>query len=175
MKTSIKLMAAAVTAVAVLFGTNVKAQSKDSSPWRLGIGLEGGIPTGNANNISSFELGGTARLQYGADKGLAYTLTSGYYNMFGKTIPGTSTKYQSLGIVPLKAGIKAYFAEKIYFGAEVGAAFETVSGGSTKLDLAPGLGYSDKSWDFGVRYENFSGQGNNYGLVGLRLAYGFGL
>ncbi|MDB5145542.1 MAG: hypothetical protein JWQ66_4255, partial [Mucilaginibacter sp.] len=41
--------------------------------------------------------------------------------------------------------------------------------------LSPGLGYASKSWEVSARYENFSGQGNNYGLVGLRIAYGFGL
>ena len=170
MKTTIKLMAAAVTAVAVLFGTNVKAQTKSSSPWRLGIGVEGLLPTGNLNKGSNIGLGGTARLQYGADKGLAYTLTSGYYNFFPKISGGSSG-----GVVPVKLGIKAYFADSFYFGAEAGAAFETNSGGSTKLDLSPGLGYSTKSWDIGARYENFSGQNNNYGLIGLRIAYGFGL
>ena len=41
--------------------------------------------------------------------------------------------------------------------------------------MAPGLGWANQKWDVGVRYEDFSGQGNNYGLVGLRLAYGFEL
>jgi len=176
MKNSTKLVATAIAAVAILFGTtNVKAQTKDENPWRLGIGAEAFVPTGNLNTISSFGIGGTLRLQYGADKGLAYTLTSGYYDALGKTVPNTSLKYNSFGIVPLKAGIKAYFADNIYFGAEAGAGFETATGGSTKLLLSPGLGYSSKSWDVGARYENFSGQGTSYGLVGLRVAYGFGL
>jgi len=173
MKNSTKLVAIAIAAVATFFGTNVKAQ--DSSPWRLGIGVEAGAPTGNAHDVSNFSLGGTARLQYGADKGLAWTLTSGYYNMFLKApykdIPGA----QDLGIVPVKLGIKAYFAPSFYFGAEAGAGFETNTGGNTKLILSPGLGWSSTSWDVGARYENFSGQGNNYGLAGLRVAYGFGL
>jgi hypothetical protein len=176
MKKLTTLAAAALTGVALLIGNNVKAQMKstDPSPWRLGIGLEAGAPTGNAHTGSNFELGGTARLQYGADKGLAWTLTSGYYNFFGKNIaPGVSTS--SAGIVPVKAGLKAYFADNIYFGAEAGAGFETVSGGNTKLILSPGLGWSTKTLDIGARYENFSGQGNNYGLVGLRIAYGFAL
>jgi len=173
MKTTIKLMASAIAAVAVLFATNVKAQ--DAKPWRLGIGLEAGAPTGNAHDVSNFELGGTARLQYGADKGLAWTLTSGYYNMFLKSpykdLPGA----QDIGIVPVKLGLKAYFTDNFYFGAEAGAGFETNSGGDTKLILSPGLGWSSPKWDVGVRYENFSGQSNDYGLVGARIAYGFGL
>ncbi|MES2276887.1 MAG: hypothetical protein V4592_12745 [Bacteroidota bacterium] len=175
MKKSTKLMATAIAAAAIFIGTNVKAQTTESNPWRFGIGVEAGAPTGNAHNVSNFELGGTARLQYGADKGLAYTLTSGYYNMFGKEIGNTGVKYPAVGVVPVKLGIKAFLADRVYFGAEAGAGFETNSGGNTKLIVSPGLGYASKSVDVGVRYENFSGQGSNYGLVGLRVAYGFGL
>jgi hypothetical protein len=179
MKKVSKLSAAALTVIALFFISNVKAQTTTPpapDPWRLGIGIEAGIPTGNANNISNFELGGTVRLQYDASSNFAYTLTSGYYNMFGKDIPGESgVTYQSLGIVPLKVGVKVFFASNIYFGAEAGAGFETISGGNTKLILSPTLGFANKTWDVGVRYENFSGQGNSYGLVGLRVAYAFKL
>lgn len=180
MKKSSKLMTVALSAAALFFAANVHAQSTTSAAsdnrFRLGIGLEAGAPTGNAHTVSNFELGGTARLQYDADKNLAFTLTSGYYNMFGKEIPTVpGVKYPSIGIVPLKAGIKAFFADNLYFGAEAGAGFETASGGDTKFIVAPTLGFANKSWDVGVRYENFSGQNNNYGLVGLRLAYAFGL
>jgi hypothetical protein len=183
MKNMIKLIATAVSAAAIFFATNVNAQTTTTAPnpWRLGIGLEAGIPTGNANNISNFELGGTARLQYDASDHFAWTLTSGYYNMFGKDVIVTdgstsiSTKAPSLGIVPVKLGIKAFFAPQFYFGAEAGAGFETISEGNTKLILSPALGFANKTWDVGVRYENFSGQGNSYGLAGLRVAYAFSL
>lgn len=176
MKTLSKFVAAAFTASALfLTTTTVKAQTTPANAFRFGIGLETGIPTGNAHDISNFELGGTARLQYGVSNNFAVTLTSGYYNMFGKDIPGTDLKYQSLGIVPLKVGFKAFFAPTWYFGAEAGAGFETVSNGDTKLIVSPALGYANKTWDVGLRYENFSGQDNSYGLVGLRIAYGFPL
>src|SRR5260370_15565756 len=185
MKNRTKFMAIAIAALGIFHTTNVKAQRTTSTPppsaWRLGIGLEAGAPTGNAHDFSNFELGGTARLQYDASKSFAITLTSGYYNMFGKNVsvvtPGgvVTAKASDLGIVPVKAGIKAFLAPSFYFGAEAGAGFETISGGSTKLILSPGIGYASKSWDVDLRYENFSGQSNNYGLVGLRIAYGFAL
>ena len=175
MKTISKLLALVLCVSALFFTSKVKAQSTPADPWRLGIGVELGAPTGNAHDISNFELGGTARLQYDASGNFAYTLTSGYYNMSGKTIPGTNLTYSSLGIVPLKFGIKAFFAQNLYFGAEAGAGFETNAGGSTKLILSPALGFANQTWDVGVRYENFSGQSNNYGLVGLRVAYAFKL
>jgi len=187
MKRSTKLIAAACTAVAIFLGSNVKAQIITPNKLRFGVGVEGGVPTGAAHDLSNAYLGGTARLQYGLSNHLAVTLTSGYYNFFGKDDgTGTGTKYQSLGMVPIKAGLKAFFTSNLYFGAEVGAGIETktflpqtvsqtVAEKDTKLILSPGVGYATKHWDVGVRYENFSGQSNNYGLVGLRLAYGFGL
>ncbi|SDF03333.1 hypothetical protein SAMN05216464_11210 [Mucilaginibacter pineti] len=190
MKTMTKMIAGAFTAAAIFIGTNVNAQTTPANTIRFGVGLEVGAPTGNAHDVSNFELGGTARLQYGVSNDLALTLTSGYYNFFGKTVSssvttptGTSTvsfKGRSLGMIPVKAGIKAFVGSGFYFSGEVGAGFEVhpiVEGGQkdTKLILSPGVGYATKSWDVGVRYENYSGQSNNYGLVGLRLAYGFGL
>ncbi|MGF7072117.1 hypothetical protein [Mucilaginibacter sp. R-33] len=183
MKTMTKMIASAFTAVAIFIGTNVKAQTTPANALRFGIGLETGIPVGNnISDFSNFELGGTARLQYGVSNNLALTLTSGYYNFFGKdyTIDGLTHSARDLGLVPLKAGIKAFFAENVYFGAEVGAGFETKerfpgAEKQTKLILSPAIGWANKTWDVGVRYENFSGQSNNYGLVGLRVAYGFGL
>ncbi len=176
MKNLKKLAAAAITGVALLIGSNVQAQTTPSSAFRFGIGLEAGVPTGNASNVSNFSLGGTARLQYGVTNDLALTLTSGYYNMFGKQLPAPLTgRYGDVGIVPLKAGIKAFFSPSLYFGAEVGAGFETNAGGSTKFIASPGIGWANKSWDVSARYENFSGQSNNYGLAALRVAYGFEL
>ncbi|WP_214070530.1 hypothetical protein [Mucilaginibacter sp. dw_454] len=186
MKNLTKLAAAALTGVALFIGTNVHAQTITPDKFRFGVGVEGGAVTGYAHNFSNVELGGTARLQYGLDKNLAITLTSGYYNFFGKNDPTTDTKYQSLGMVPIKLGIKAFFTDNLYFGAEAGAGIETktflpqgidekFANKDTKLILSPAVGYASKHWDVGVRYENYSGQSTNYGLVGLRLAYGFGL
>lgn len=177
MKKATNYLASALVAAAILIGSNAKAQTTDKSAWRLGIGVEAGIPTGNnITQYSNFELGGTARLQYGLSNKVALTLTSGYYNFFGKEVTSTTnTRYQSIGIVPAKVGIKAFFLPNIYVGGEVGAGFETRSGAETKLLLSPALGWANQHWDVGVRYENFSGQSNDFGVVGLRLAYGFGL
>jgi hypothetical protein len=190
MKNKIKFLAIALTAITIFFTTQVKAQTPVPSKWRFGIGVEGGIPTGDASNFSNFELGGTARLQYGFSKNLALTLTSGYYNFFGKTyesaITGpTSTttvtvQGRSLGVIPAKAGLKWFFTDNLYLQGEAGAGFQvhpTVDGGptDTKLILSPGIGWANKHWDVGARYENFSGQSSNYGVAALRLAYGFGL
>src|ERR1700712_3684780 len=111
MKKGTKLMAIAIAALAIFFTTNVKAQTVDKSAWRLGIGIEGGLPTGDIHTGYGWDLGGTARLQYGIDKNVALMLTSGYYNFFGKTVTGNiidpntgvvtvgTQKYPNFGIV----------------------------------------------------------------------------
>lgn len=180
MKKLTKLAAAALTGVALFIGTNVKAQTTPASKLRFGIGLEAGAPTGSIHNGlggSNFELGGTARLQYGTSDRLALMLTSGYYNFFGKSydLGGLHYDGSSAGLVPVKAGLKAFFSNNLYFSAEAGAGFEMDGAKNTKLILSPGLGWANQKWDIGVRYEDFSGQSTNYGLVGLRLAYGFAL
>jgi hypothetical protein len=198
MKNLSKVIAVAGIAVASLFTSNVvKAQSTTpANAWRFGIGVEGMVPTSGAlKNISNAGLGGTARLQYGIGSAVALTLTSGYYNYFGKENTATYTSGTSVtkvtnkavdfGMVPVKAGIKAYIGSGFYVAGEVGAGFETkdayrgVTGDynkkATKLIVAPGIGYSWTNVDLGVRYENFSGNNNNYGMVAARLAYGFKL
>jgi hypothetical protein len=186
MKKTTQLLASVATAAAIFFATSVKAQTITPDKFRFGVGVEGGLVTGSAHDFSNAEIGGTARLQYGLSNNLALTLTSGYYNFFGKNEPGTDLKYQSLGMVPIKLGIKYFYTSNLYLGAEVGAGIETktflpqgidenYANTDTKLILSPALGYANKHWDVGVRYENYSGQSNNYGLVALRLAYGFGL
>jgi hypothetical protein len=182
MKKVTNLLASAAVAVAILFGTSANAQttttpskSADASPWRLGFGIEGGIPTGDIHDASKLELGGSARLQYGLSDAFDLTLTSGYTDLFIKDAYRLPGDPKGLGIVPVKVGIKAFFAQNIYFGAEAGAGFETNYGSNTKLLLSPALGWANQHWDVGVNYTNYSGQSDSYGTIGLRLAYGFGL
>jgi len=180
-----KLTATALTIGALLFGNTVKAQMMNTpNPWRFGIGVEGGIPTGELRNLSNYEIGGTARLQYDVSGSFAVTATSGYYDIIAKnSTVGTTTignatyatTPHSFGMIPVKFGVKAFFANSLYVSGETGVGFETEYSTNTKLILSPGIGWASKSVDVGVRYENFYGQNSNYGLFGLRIAYGFGL
>lgn len=183
MKRTTKFFAVAAIAVATLFGSKVKAQTTTpANKWRFGIGVEGAVTTGSLNNYSNLALGGTARLQYGLTNHVALMLTSGYYNAFGTTVPYTdgTYKYASLGIVPIKVGAKVYMGKFLYVSGEVGAALEVKDNyydqaKHAKLLLAPGLGYSLKNIDFSVHYDSMGSYDNNYGLVALRIAYGFSL
>ena len=186
MKRTLNFVVAAVIMATIFLSPSVKAQSIIPAKLRFGIGVDGGLVTGDAHDYSKLMLGGDARLQYGITNNFAVTLTSGYYNFFGRSYDPQGDKAQSLGMVPIKAGVKSFVSKNIYVAGEVGIGIETktflpqdipqnVVNKDNKLILSPGIGYASKSWDVGVRYENFSGQDFNYGIVALRVAYGFGI
>ncbi len=189
LKTTKNWIAAAAAMIVLIAGSQVRAQSiykkktsKDSkNVFRMGLGLEGGYPT---KNFSKFELGGTARLQYDLASNLSLTLTSGFYHFFAKNgypqvINTNNVNFyfnDGLNMIPVKVGVKSFFAPNFYLSAEAGAGFELNHAKETKLILSPGIGFASNSGvDLGLRYENFSGNNSNYGIIGLRVAYGFKL
>jgi hypothetical protein len=177
MKSLSKLILPAIAVV--LLYANAKAQTTPVNKFNLNLGIETGLPTSNQSNYSAFVLGGTIRLQYGITNNLAATFTTGGYHFFSQKIPGTNVRYANFGVGPIKAGLKEFFIPNFYIGAEAGIGREVTEqgfvGGQTKLLISPALGYANKRWDLGVHYDSLSGDQNNYGLVALRLAYGFGL
>ncbi|MGN6177817.1 MAG: hypothetical protein ACTHNW_01470 [Mucilaginibacter sp.] len=177
MKNKFKLITCAALMLAGIVTGKANAQTAVPGQLQGSIGLEISDPTGTARIGSHFSLGGTARLQYGLSNNIAITATSGAYHFFTVIIPGTNKRYNSYGVIPIKAGIKAFFAPHVYLGAEAGVGIEaTDSGfGPDRLLLSPAMGYATQNWDFALHYENFSSNGDHYGLVALRLAYAFKL
>ena len=182
MKNITKLITVTAFIAAIFCSANLQAQSVPLGEIRFDVGLEGGAPAYNARTLSSVMGGATGRFQMGLGDNLTVIASSGYYNFFDKTstVNGTSVKEPGLGIVPVKAGLKGYLGGGIYLTGEFGSGFETSKDLGTgskdiKTILAAGLGYASKSLDYGVRYESFTGQSFNYGLIALRVAYGFKL
>jgi hypothetical protein len=162
-----------VAAVAMLIATeNVNAQTKetsdDSKAVRLGVGFNAGIPT---DNIFSVVLGGDLRLQKDFSSNLSGTLSAGYTSFSFKDISGVN-----IGYIPVKVGVKVFPVENFYISGEIGAGFGTKKGQGTSLVYAPGIGIGfNNGIDLGLRYEDFTQNGLNFGQVALRVAYGFNL
>jgi hypothetical protein len=176
-----KFLAIYLTALALFIGGVSNAQSIQKSKLRFGIGVDGLLPVGDLRNTANFGLGLTPRLQYGVADNVALTFTSGLYHFFMKDFyvtDGAQTyKYQNdLDLIPVKAGIKAFVSSNIYIGAEAGIGFQVDNGGgNSKFLSSGGIGYASKKWDVGARYESFGANGYRNGVIGLRVAYGFGL
>jgi hypothetical protein len=179
MKKVSKLIAAAFTIAALFLTTSVKAQTTPANKFVLSLGVEAGLPTGVASMYNTAIVGGNIRVQYGITNSLAVTFATGGDHFFTDYIPGTHTRYSSFGVGPIKGGVKEFFIPNFYVDVEGGIGREVTQqgfvGGQTKLLISPGVGYANKKWDFGIVYESLTGMNDNYGFVGPRIAYGFGL
>lgn len=173
----------ALSLIAAIFLCNkANAQSSDSK-LRLDIGVEGLLPVGSFTNTANFGLAVTPRLQYNVNSKFALTFTSGIYHFFEKKqvfiyekLSAISYSGSSLDIIPVKAGLKYFVLPHIYASGEAGAGFEVENGGGpVYLLLSPSVGYSKKNWDVGLRYEDLHGSNGSVGVLGLRVAYSFGL
>lgn len=176
MKTTTKFIATAAAAVALLFTTNVNAQTP-----KLGIGINAGLPTTDQYN---FTLGADARLQFDVSKQISIPVTVGYTHFFSKDY--SPEIKQDYGYIPVKAGVKVFLNETgsgLYALGELGAAFGVTDQAKTGFLYSPAVGYSwSNGLDLGIKYEGISSARKatpvyekNVSHVALRLAYGFKL
>ncbi|AYN02949.1 MULTISPECIES: hypothetical protein [unclassified Flavobacterium] len=171
MKKTINLKMLLIAVFAIIYTSATAQQSteikKYDQGFRLGFGLNGGIPT---NKVYSWSLGGDVRLQYDLSMKTSLTLTTGFTNLFVN-----KQDLKDIGFIPAKAGFKAFIWEdQFYVLGEVGAGFAVTNGyNDTTFLWAPGIGYANKYVDISVRYEDYTKFNTNQ--VALRLAYGFKL
>ena len=146
---------------------DIKADKNYDQGFRLGFGLNGGVPTND--DVYNYALGADVRLQYDLSKRYSVVLTSGFTNLF------INNGVKDLGFIPVKAGFKAFVWEnQFYVLGEVGGAIACTN--SYKQDSylwAPGVGYASKYVDVSLRYEAYTEYDTNQ--IALRLAYGFKL
>lgn len=158
-------------AIITLLSYTMNAQKTDAKDYdqgfRLGFGLNAGVPTDE--DVYNYALGVDARLQYDLSKKTSLILTTGFTNLF------ISNDRKDLGIIPVKAGFKAFvWEDQFYVLGEVGGAFAVTNGVNQHTYLyAPGIGYATKYIDVSVRYEGYTEYDTNQ--IALRLAYGFNL
>jgi len=144
------------------------AQSKDG---KFSVGVEAGLPVGSTSNAYNFVIGGSLKYDLPIATSTNFTISAGYSSFQGKTIAGF--KFPAAGFIPVKAGIKYFFAPEFYGEAQLGAAFGTKSGSGTAFAYSPGIGYKFSDVvDLGVRYEGWSNNGT-VSQIAARLGFSF--
>ncbi len=169
MKITEKIKVLFVFTIALLFANNSQAQETENfdQRFRLGIGLNGGLPTNN--DTYDWSLGGDVRLQYDLSKKTSVTLTTGFTNLF------INQDVKDLGFIPIKAGFKAFvWEDQFYILGEVGGGIAVTNGYDKNTYIwAPGIGYVNKAIDISLRYEAYTEYDTDQ--IALRVAYGFKL
>ncbi len=158
------------TLVIATLGLTAVAQDSKSAgkTFKPSIGLEAGLPIGDAGDFSSFVVGASLQGEYMAAETVGLTLNAGYLNFSGKDGAG------STGLIPVLAGAKFYFAEKFFGHAQAGLSFSTETGGGSAFTYAPGLGYqASEKFDITLKYQASTKNSFTTAFIGLRAAYNF--
>lgn len=194
MTISRKVTTGILAAAAFIFTATTQAQETTNAAtnydqgFRLGVGLNAGYST---NDPYKLALGADVRGQYDLSKRYSLTLTTGYTNLFQSKADGFpgQTEGKDLGLIPAKAGFKAFiWDDQFYVMGEAGAAFAVSNVDNTRdkssLLLSPSIGYATKYIDVSLNYTHYNHLdrinnngtvGRGVGQVGVRLAYGFKL
>ncbi len=175
-----KILLVAVFAVVAF---SASAQSEGKGRTRFSVGLEAGLPVGDAGDVFSLGIGGAAKAEIPVSSKAFATISAGYTSLSYESEVKDAFKAFGIdakpqGFVPLKAGLKYFFGKNFYGAGELGAAIGTEKGVGTSLAWAPGIGISypvsDKNdIDAGVRYESWSKDGGSIDQIGFHIALKF--
>lgn len=162
-----KLSMALVLAMGILV-VNISAKAQDS-PLRFGIGVNTGVTLKDPNR---FVLGIDGRLQKSFGNSVSGILTAGYSHFFKKDA------IESVGIIPVKVGLKVFPVKNVYVAGELGAGFGTKDNMGTSLIYSPSVGLAFGSgFDISLKYEGYAHKNYDgyFNQLALRFAYGFKL
>jgi len=162
-------------ALAIIAGTafTTFAQTKSGDSGKFSIGVEAGLPVGDAHQVFKSVFGGSLKYELPIAPSTWFTVSAGYNSFQVKKELKDAGLDGSYGAIPVKVGIKYYLEQGFFAEGQVGAAFGTKSGSSTAFAYSPGIGYTfDGGFEAGVRYEGWSKNGTT-SQIGLRLAYRF--
>ncbi len=149
-----------------LKGIKYKDISSKNS-W-LKIGLNAGVPMGDADDLSSFALGLNLKGQYLVTPNFGIGLTTGYDHFFGKD------GVDDFGIIPAAAFARYYFKPKgLFLGVDFGYGFLTnVDNNDGGLYLNPQIGYHNRDWNFYSYYQNtFAENDFDIRVLGIGTTY----
>lgn len=134
----------------------------------LKAGLTAGIPVGDTDDFTSFNLGVDLRGQHMVTPNFAIGLASGYTHFFAEE------GLDDFGVIPAAGFLRYYFQPSgLFFGSDVGYGFITgdnnLEGG---LYINPQIGYHNYDWNFYAFYQNtFAENDIDLQSVGLGVTY----
>jgi hypothetical protein len=201
MKTTRKIGVVTALLVALSLGTVMTSKAQDATPpttsaassssdnkeFRLSVGPDFLLPTGNFNTGYSWAFGGSVEADIPIISNLYGVVNLGYSDAYVRSgeFPG-----RNLQMIPVKAGFKYFFVDNLIYVQ--GTAGATILGNKSDAGADKGAGFlwspqvgvlvklAPKNYiDAGVYYQQSQGFWNNGGgnvaLLGIRLAYTLGL
>lgn len=175
-----KIIFSAMIGVCLLMLHSDLSAQKLTKKFSFGVGLEAGLPVGDAKDFYNFAGGLTLRFSYHVGPGFA-TLTSGGIGFIPKSFEGEDAKAGVL--IPVRAGYKYIFQDRFFAMGEIGyGSFkqffaddndELQSVTHSGFLFAPSVGVQFGVAEIGLRYESLSVDGGSISDFGLRLGFNF--
>jgi len=139
---------------------------------KTSIGVDAGVPVGASADDYMFAIGGSLKVENPIGDASLLTLSVGYTSLSAKkTLIGSNVKPPAATFTPIKIGIKYRLSGALFAEVQTGAVFEIRGRRSSRFIYAPGLVCNINSFDLGLRYEGWAGNGSNISQVALRLGY----
>ncbi len=155
--------------VAISFTANAQSKKSSEGTFKFGAGALIGLPVGDMATYASLAYGADLQGEYVASEQVGITLSAGYLRFAGKsgfTITG--------GLIPVLAGVRVTFADKIYGSAQLGVSLSTESGGGSAFTYAPGIGYKvSDNFDLLLKYQAATKSGATTSFIGVRAGFTF--
>ena len=122
-----------------LFAFVFSASAQDRSNFKAGF--SGGVPVGDAENISSFSIGLDLNYHWGISELIDLGAATGFINAFGDTLPD-QTEFEDIQFLPVAGSIRIYPTYHFKFGVDGGYAIGINEGNDGGLFYRPVVGYN---------------------------------
>lgn len=146
--------------------------------FTFGAGIRLALPIGDFGDTHSFGIGGELQGEYFFSEKVSGVITSGYTSFFGKDydVPGFGTiKVESVGYIPILAGVRVYPSAQFFIGAQAGYGILTGGGDSEgAFNYQPQIGFNGSKVQVALSYNGLSKDGSTLSHIGLTAIYKFG-
>jgi hypothetical protein len=169
-----KLLLVATFMVAGFIGAN--AQSEGSG-FHFGVGINLAVPIGDFGDLYSFGIGGEVQGEYMFSEKISGIINSGYTGFIGKKFDFGfgEERLESVGLIPIIAGVRVYPSSQIFIGARAGLGILTGGGDSeTGFAYRPEIGYNGGPIQIALSFNGLSKDGSSLNHIGLTAIYVFG-
>lgn len=148
----------------LVLGVSLQAQEG----MNLGINL--GLPVGDASDFSSFSLGVDANYLWNVSESVDVGVATGFTNAFGKTfeILGQDFDGEDVQFIPIAAAGRFHVTDKFRAGADIGYAIGINDGNDGGFYYRPILAYGlSESMEVNFSYTGISLDGATWSTINL--------
>ncbi len=150
----IKMKRLFIAAAVLLMGLGAQAQS-----GQFKIGVNVGLPVGDAADISSFTAGADAAYLWNVAPSFQVGPTVGFQNYFIKS-EFKDAGGENFNYIPLAASAQYSIVPEFFIGADLGYGVVTSTGGGGGFYYMPKIGYQQSSWEAYAGYRGLSDEGS---------------